>query len=220
MITKLTNNPMKTKIILFVTILLGLVSCNKDFSFRNPVRLQSDYLLLDAMGGTTPIIIEANKAWTCSLEGDNLWGRIDVTSGTGLSQVSFEWDANAGLARRMEFCATAEGETVKMGLIQKSGLETVQLYFNSLTVSVNATTGSIEVPVSTNLPEADMARVRCEVEYLSEDEVEWLQFDGLSESIARFTLSETSETRSALVTLKIEDALGESYSTSVTIIQG
>ncbi len=211
---------MKTKIILFVTILLGLVSCNKDFSFRNPVRLQSDYLLLDAMGGTTPIIIEANKAWTCSLEGDNLWGRIDVTSGTGLSQVSFEWDANAGLARRMEFCATAEGETVKMGLIQKSGLETVQLYFNSLTVSVNATTGSIEVPVSTNLPEADMARVRCEVEYLSEDEVEWLQFDGLSESIARFTLSETSETRSALVTLKIEDALGESYSTSVTIIQG
>lgn len=211
---------MKTKIILFVTILLGLVSCNKDFSFRNPVRLQSDYLLLDAMGGTTPIIIEANKAWTCSLEGDNLWGRIDVTSGTGLSQVSFEWDANAGLARRMEFCATAEGETVKMGLIQKSGLETVQLYFNSLTVSVNATTGSIEVPVSTNLPEADMSRVRCEVEYLSGDEVEWLQFDGLSESIARFTLSETSETRSALVTLKIEDALGESYSTSVTIIQG
>lgn len=211
---------MKTKIILFVTILLGLVSCNKDFSFRNPVRLQSDYLLLDAMGGTTPIIIEANKAWTCSLEGDNLWGRIDVTSGTGLSQVSFEWDANAGLARRMEFCATAEGETVKMGLIQKSGLETVQLYFNSLTVSVNSTTGSIEVPVSTNLPEADMSRVRCEVEYLSGDEVEWLQFDGLSESIARFTLSETSETRSALVTLKIEDALGESYSTSVTIIQG
>lgn len=211
---------MKTKIILFVTILLGLVSCNKDFSFRDPVRLQSDYLLLDAMGGTTPIIIEANKAWTCSLEGDNLWGRIDVTSGKGLSQVSFEWDANAGLARRMEFCATAEGETVKMGLIQKSGLETVQLYFNSLTVSANATTGSIEVPVSTNLPEADMSRVRCEVEYLSGDEVEWLQFDGLSESIARFTLSETSETRSALVTLKIEDALGESYSTSVTIIQG
>lgn len=209
---------MKTKIILFVTILLGLVSCNKDFSFRDPVRLQSDYLLLDAMGGTTPIIIEANNAWTCSLEGDNLWGRIDVTSGKGLSQVSFEWDANAGLARRMEFCATAEGETVKMGLIQKSGLETVQLSF--IKGSVNATTGSIEVPVSTNLPEADMSRVRCEVEYLSEDEVEWLQFDGLSESIARFTLSETSETRSALVTLKIEDALGESYSTSVTIIQG
>lgn len=212
---------MKTKIILFVTILLGLVSCNKDFSFSDPVRLQSDYLLLDAMGGTTPIIIEANKAWTCSLEGDNLWGRIDVTSGKGLSQVSFEWDANAGLARRMEFCATAEGETVKMGLIQKSGLESVQLYFNSLTFPVSSTTvSSIEVPVSTNLSESDMSRVICEVEYNSEDEGEWLQFDGLSESIARFTLSETSVTRSALVTLKIEDALGESYSTSVTIIQG
>lgn len=220
MITKLTNNPMKTKIILFVTILLGLVSCNKDFSFSDPVRLQSDYLLLDAMGGTTPIIIEANKAWTCSLEGDNLWGRIDVTSGKGLSQVSFEWDANAGLARRMEFCATAEGETVKMGLIQKSGLESVQLSFNSLTFNSSTTDRSIEVPVSTNLPESDMSRVSCEVEYTSADEGEWLQFDGLSESIARFTLSETSVTRSALVTLKIEDAFGESYSTSVTIIQG
>jgi len=112
---------MKRYLIILLTTLLALVSCQKEIEFDHAIGLMSEKNVLSSDSGSTPIIIYSNTDWTVGFDTEVDWASIDRLKGSGNGEVKFYYDANFGNERQVvvRFKAGSEEKTITM--VQKKG---------------------------------------------------------------------------------------------------
>ncbi len=112
---------MRKRLHIIVAVLAGLLllaGCDKSYQFAQPIRLQSDVVRLSAAAGATPVIVFANKQWSCRFEEQVDWMRLEQASGKGVGEAKVSYDANTGAERRAVLLFEAEGHTARLEMIQ------------------------------------------------------------------------------------------------------
>ena len=208
------------RILIMAALLLAAVSCKDKFEFSRPLSLQSERIFLEAAEGSTPVIVYANGSWTASLIEGAGWARIENTSGSGLGEVKFYYDANEGLSRKAVIEISSAGERCSVAMIQKAGFGDIQLSFAAASADLprNAATGSI--PFTTNLPSSELGKI--EISAVTEEgtPVTWLSGLAVMDGEVSVGVSALEGTeRVAVVTLSYLDAMEESFRSSIKLIQ-
>ena len=98
--------------------LLLFAGCDKPYQLARPLRLQSEVVRLSAAAGATPVVVFANKQWSCRFEEDVDWMRLEVASGKGVGEAHVSYDANPGAERTAVLLFEAEGQTARLEMIQ------------------------------------------------------------------------------------------------------
>ena len=112
---------MMRRLYLFAAVLAGLLllaGCDKPYQFSRPIRLQSDVVRLSSAAGSTPVVVFANKQWSCRFVEDVDWMRLEVASGKGVGEAHVSYDANPGAERTAVLLFEAEGQTARLEMIQ------------------------------------------------------------------------------------------------------
>ena len=112
---------MKKLLLAVLSLLFALESCDKPYEFDTPIRLQSDLIVVAASAGETPVVVFANKTWSCRFEENPVWASLKQSSGKGVGQAVVAWEANTGSERSAKLMFSSEGKTVSMELVQKAG---------------------------------------------------------------------------------------------------
>ncbi|MBR1705799.1 MAG: BACON domain-containing protein [Bacteroidales bacterium] len=198
-----------------------LLSCESKFSFDAPLSLASYRVELEAAEGETPVIVYANGAWTASLSEGADWARIEGSSGNGLGQVRFIYDANEGLARRAVIDFQSAGETRSVALVQKAGFGDVQFAFAAQSIEIPRNGASGALSFVTNLPASEEGNIVATV--LSEEggELSWIGGLRLSGSSVAFSVeaNATGADRAAVITLSYTDVMETEYRSSLKLTQ-
>lgn len=208
------------KLIALAVILVIAASCEKPFEFSQAISLQSEKVELEAVEGSTPVIIYANGSWTATLSEGADWSRIENTSGTGLGQVTFIYQANEGLPRKAIIEISSAGETRRVAMVQKAGIGDITLAFAVPLADLPRNAASGSIPFSTNLPASEIAGIRAEA--LSEEgtAVDWISGMQVKDGSVDVAVSGLEgEDRVAVVTLSYIDALDKTYSSSIKLTQ-
>lgn len=207
--------------ILTILLLSALaVSCEKKFQFSQPLSLQSDKVELEAGEGSTPVIIYANGSWTASLTEGEAWAHLENTSGTGLGQVKFHYDANEGLARKAVIEISSAGEIRHISMVQKAGFGDIQLEFTEAVADLPRNAASGALPFLTNLPASELSKLQ--VKALTEEgtPVSWLGNLSIGEGAVNMSVSAIEGTeRVAVLTLTYTDALDKEYNATIKLTQ-
>ncbi|MBR0239567.1 MAG: hypothetical protein IJQ52_00350 [Bacteroidales bacterium] len=205
--------------VLFIALLA--VACEDEFEFSNPLSLASEKLVLDASEGSTPVIVYANGSWTASLTEGADWAHIESTSGSGLGQVLFFYEANEGLSRKAVLKITAGKNVRIVELVQKSGIGDVELYFQAGEIELPRNAASGEIPFYTNLPESETEKITVQVQSEEGTEVSWLSGVTLTGSAVAMTVSADTEAqdREAVITISYVDLMDEEHTSKVKLIQ-
>lgn len=112
---------MKKLLFALLSLVFAFESCDKPYEFNTPIRLQSERIVVAATAGETPVVVFANKEWTCRFEEEPLWASLPQSSGKGIGQAIVAWEANTGAERKAKLLFSAEGKTVSMELVQTAG---------------------------------------------------------------------------------------------------
>lgn len=112
---------MKKLLLAVLSLAFAFESCDKPYEFSTPIRLQSEMIVVAATAGETPVVVFANKEWTCRFEEETLWASLTQSSGKGVGQAIVAWEANTGAERKATLLFSAEEKTVSMELVQKAG---------------------------------------------------------------------------------------------------
>lgn len=208
------------KILTLVALLSLAVSCEKPFTFSQPLSVQSEKIELEAGEGSTPVIVYANGDWTATLTEGSSWARLESTSGSGLGQVKFLYNANEGLARRAVIQISSADLTRTVAMVQKAGIGDIELSFVTAVAELPRNAASGTIPIVTNLPDSELAV--CKVEALTEEgmPVDWLsglaiRDGGVSMNVSALDGSE----RVAVLTLSYTDALDKAYTSTLKLTQ-
>ncbi len=210
---------MKNLLTLLVLASLAL-SCEKKFEFSQPLSLQSEKIELEAVEGNTPVVIYANGDWSASLVEGSAWARIENTSGKGLGQVKFFYQANEGLSRRAVIEVSSAGETRRVAMVQKAGIGEIELAFVSSVADLPRNAASGSIPFKTNLPSPEISKIK--VTALTEEgtAVDWINGLNVVDKAVSISVSALDgEERVAVLTAVYTDALDKGYSCSVKLTQ-
>ena len=112
---------MMRRLYLFAAVLAGLLllaGCDKPYQFSQPIRLQSDVVRLSSVAGLTPVVVFANKQWSCRFDEEVSWMRLETASGKGVGEAHVAYDANAGAERKAVLLFEAEGQTARLEMVQ------------------------------------------------------------------------------------------------------
>lgn len=208
------------KIFILAVIALTAASCEKEFKFSQPLSLSSERVELEAEEGSTPVIVYANGSWTAALTEGSEWARIENTSGNGLGQVKFFYDANEGLSRKAVIEISSANITKTVAMTQKAGFGDIDLSFPSSAVDIprNAATGAL--PFTTNLPASEQGKIQ--VNALTEEgtDVDWLEELSAEGGAVKMKVKALSGAeRVAVLTVSYTDALEKAYTSSVKLTQ-
>lgn len=141
------------KIILFITVLLAAVGCEKKAEYNQTLGLLSKYNVLPASGGSTQVAVFSNTSWAVEMDREVSWASIDRFNGYKSGYLVFDYEVNYGRARRVILVFTAGGQTRTLNMYQQgyfSDSECVmKLGVSSL--SVEAEGEAKEIDFTTNL---------------------------------------------------------------------
>lgn len=208
------------KILTLVALISLAASCEKPFEFSRPLAVQSEKIELEAAEGSTPVIVYANGGWTATLTEGTAWARIESTSGSGLGQVKFLYDANEGLARRAVIRITSADNTCDVAMVQKAGIGDIELSFTTAVAELPRNAASGALPFKTNLPEPELSK--CKVEALTEEgeSVDWLSGLAVRDRAVSMSVSALrGSERVAVLTLSYTDALEKTYTSTLKLTQ-
>ncbi len=202
-------------------LLLGLVasSCQKAAEFERPLGLLSRLTSLESSAGDTPVLVFSNTDWTASLTSKVKWAGLDRLSGSGCSQVHFQYGENYGRARKVGIAFEAAGgmrDTVFM--VQAAGQTDPVLEFVTSSETVSAEGGEGKYALNCDLV-YDIADVKAEVRYHEGEG--WIEVGEISLSQVSITSlpNSGSSARSADIVLTHTDGNGEKISSWITLTQ-
>ena len=200
---------------------MALVSCQQEFKFSHTLGINSERLELEAEEGSTPVIVYSNGDWTASLKDGSEWSRLEGTSGSGIGQVKFFYDANPGLARTAVIEISSGGEVRQVKMVQKSGYGDVELAFSNKELSLPRNPASGKIPFKTNLPESEFPNISISVLTEEGQAVDWLSSLSVKSSSLAVTVAanDSGADRTAVITLSYMDAMEKDYSATLKLVQ-
>ena len=107
------------KIILFITVLLAAVGCEKKAEYNQTLGLLSKYNVLPASGGRTQVAVFSNTSWAVEMDREVSWASIDRFNGYKSGYLVFDYEVNYGRARRVILVFTAGGQTRTLNMYQQ-----------------------------------------------------------------------------------------------------
>lgn len=208
------------KFFILAALVVLATSCEKEFRFSQPLSLSSDRVELEAAEGSTPVIIYANGSWTASLKEGSPWARIENTSGNGLGQVKFIYDANDGLSRKAVIEISSAGITKTVAMVQKAGFGDIVLSFNATATDLPRNAASGALPFTTNLPASEFGKITASALTEEGTPVSWLSGLGISDGAVNMTVQALSGVeRVAVLTISYTDAMEKAYTSSIKLTQ-
>lgn len=208
------------KFFILAALVVLATSCEKEFRFSQPLSLSSDRVELEAAEGSTPVIIYANGSWTASLTEGSPWARIENTSGNGLGQVKFIYDANDGLSRKAVIEISSAGITKTVAMVQKAGFGDIVLSFNATATDLPRNAASGALPFTTNLPASEFGKITASALTEEGTPVSWLSGLGISDGAVNMTVQALSGVeRVAVLTISYTDAMEKAYTSSIKLTQ-
>lgn len=208
------------KFFILAALVVLATSCEKEFRFSQPLSLSSDRVELEAAEGSTPVIIYANGSWTASLTEGSPWARIENTSGNGLGQVKFIYDANDGLSRKAVIEISSAGITKTVAMVQKAGFGDIVLSFNATAIDLPRNAASGALPFTTNLPASEFGKITASALTEEGAPVSWLSGLGVSDGAVNMTVPALSGAeRVAVLTISYTDAMEKAYTSSIKLTQ-
>lgn len=207
----------RTAIILSIASVI-IAGCSKEVKYDSPLTLSADRNELSASEGSTPVIVYANGTWTASLSEECTWARIDTTEGDGLGQITFTYDANPSIPRKVVIVVKSGAETKTIDMIQKSASD-AEFSFTRQTWNVARISGTAHLPFGTSFPESELENIQ--VNATTSDEGNWLGAISVSADEITFDLSRNNSgvTRTAVITASFTDAFGKVQEAKSTISQ-
>lgn len=243
------NNTMKhifkTLAALFVGLLTVLSCEDKRFEMDLPLAVNSHKLSLNKEAGSTHILIYADGPWTAGFDKTVDWASLNKLSGSGNNEIVLTFSANYGISRTVGIILTKAElkDTIKvvqdgeLTIAGESGHDDAGFAFKVPAVTLLKGGADIKTPVTTNL-RYSLDQVTPSVEYFDLEgnslgvvtggevpdtlkTLPWVEFTSLSTGWAGYSVTENngSEPRTAVLTLRVEDANGNILSTVQTITQ-
>ena len=219
------------KIILFITVLLVAVGCEKKAEYNQTLGLLSKYNVLPASGGSTQVAVFSNTSWTVEMDREVSWASIDRFNGYKSGYLVFDYEVKYGRARRVILVFTAGGQTRTLNMYQKgyfSDSECVmKLGVSSLSVEAEGETREIDFTTNLiyNLDEMYLTLTYPEGQ---EPETPWIILRGVEADkvVVEIAPNTTDAVRMANLRLTHTDAGGMDategdsiYSNTVTVVQ-
>ena len=231
----------------FSTIFLAallLSACDKSFEMNLPLAVNSHKLTFESSAGSTHILVWSDGVWTASFGREINWGSLNKLEGLGNSDLEFSYSANYGVTRSVELILTRAELSDTILLVQKGALsgDNVSLAFKSPAVTLLKNGYNVQTPVTTSLIySTDMIVPR--VEFFDTDGVSqgvvvageaapdtlhivpWIsnmkvEQDGGLHIAYHVAENTTGAARSAVLSMVVEAADGNLYSSRQTITQG
>ncbi len=204
-----------------VAALCAFASCMKETVYDNPLALSAVRNELSAEGGSTPVLVFANEPWTAYLPSSCGWASLEKTEGTGLGEFIFNFEENTGVARKTLVTVTTGGHTSYIEMVQKSGAGDAVIKFPYSSVSVAAVSGQATIPFESNIPQSETAGITASAVSSSGGEVSWIGDLTVYPDRVTFRLDGNAggQKRSAVISLRYEDASGTQTMKNVTLTQ-
>lgn len=209
-----------TVLVLGALLLIGAVSCEKRAEYERPLGLLSRLTKLTAEAGDTPVLVYSNTDWSAALTSKVSWAGLDRLSGSGCSQVHFQYAENYGRARKVGIAFEAGGVRDTVYMLQAAGQTDPVLQFTVSAAAVPSAGGVQTFALKSNLY-YDITDVKAEINYESESQTGWLTVDSVSLDNVVCTVAANAGgvERSADLVLTHTDAAGESISTWIKLTQ-
>lgn len=201
----------KMKRFLVMLLVLPLLwQCEQKMELDLSLAVNSNEVHLEAVEGTTQIMVYANGDWEASFEEDADWIAIDKTRGSGNSDLAFSYAQNFGASRRVTLVLSKGNEKQEIVIIQ-NGLE-VALRFEKNKFAIPKHGLPTVLPIISNVT-ADFKLV--DIEYLYDDETseQWATNGKLTEEGFMFHALENNagRKRSVRIYMTLIDALDNEY---------
>lgn len=219
---------------------LLLASCDdKPFEMDLPLAVTSHKLELAQTAGSTHILVYSTGSWRAEFGKTVDWASLNKVSGEGNSDLVFTYSANYGLSRTIDLIIS-KGELKDTILIAQSGSVTSpSLSFRNRAITLLKTSATVSTPLSTNL-RYSLSDIEGSIMYLGtegdtlavvplwKDETAATGVDnwisdvavGVSDVSYKVTSNSAGVPRTAVISLSITDADGNTTATSQTITQG
>lgn len=207
-------------LLLGALLLLGAVSCEKRAEYERPLGLLSRLTKLSAEAGDTPVLVYSNTDWNATLTSKVSWAGLDRLSGSGCSQVRFQYAENYGRARKVGIAFDAGGVRDTVYMLQASGQTDAVLQFAVSTADIPAAGGEQTFSLKSNLY-YDIQDVKADIRYKSETQTGWLTVESVSldKVVCTVSANGSGEERGADLVLTHTDAADEPISTWITLTQ-
>lgn len=199
----------------------ALASCHKEVLYDNPLSLSAERNELAAAGGSTPVLVFANEPWVAYLPSNCDWATLENTEGEGLGEFTFRFDENYGVARKVNVAVTTGKKTVYVEMAQKSGIGDAVIKFPYSSVSVARVSGKATIPFESNIPVEETSKIFASAALSNGGNVDWIDDLTLYSDRITFNIKEngTGSRRSAVISLRYEDAFGAEAVKNVTVNQ-
>lgn len=143
------------KILLYVMVLLGALSCAKKAEYDQTLGLMSKYNVLSKDGGSTQVAVFSNTSWTVEMDRQVDWASIDRFNGYKCGYLVFDYETNYGRARRVILVFKAGDETRTLNMYQSGSISDsdceLDLTVNENTINATAAGLLESIPFKTNL---------------------------------------------------------------------
>lgn len=108
--------------IVILIAVLFLVSCNKPYQTTLELAVNQENIQLpSSLGGHCYITVFSNTSWNIELQPAVDWARLDVSNGSGIGYVRFEYDDNLSSEQRsVDAVVTGSGKTCRITITQKA----------------------------------------------------------------------------------------------------
>lgn len=139
------------KVILIITSILLLASCDKPYQLDLPLSVAQRKISLTKDAGSTHILVYADGDWTASFTEPVSWASLNKVSGYGNNDLVFTYSANFGIARRVGI-VLAKDELRDTVVLTQAGMISTPIYepqvsqvplFNTAGTAVVNATGNL-----------------------------------------------------------------------------
>lgn len=198
-------------IILAAAAALVLTSCQKKVVFSHGIGLMSEFNILGAENGNTPILVFSNSTWTASFATPVSWASLDRVSGTGNGNTKFYYEVNYGRSRSVAVVFTGGGETRQIVMWQKPAISDDQVVLTMAETEAEAPKGgkTVSVGFDTNLI-YQKEEIFCDVQYPEGGAAGWITSTTVDPSTMTVNIvcapNASASVRSAIVRIGHTDA--------------
>lgn len=108
-------------VVLLIAV-LSFASCNKPYQTELDLAVSQEKInLSSSLGGHCYITVFSNTSWNIELQPAVDWARLDVSGGSGIAYVRFDYDDNLGSEpRSVDVVVSGSGKTCRIVVTQNA----------------------------------------------------------------------------------------------------
>ena len=226
---------------------LGIAACDKPYEMNLPLAVNQHTISLKQEAGSTHILVWSDGDWSAFFDKPIDWGSLNKETGAGNSDIVFTYATNYGLSRTVGL-VLQKGElrdTIHINqdgpytITSESGHTDFGVNFTAPTTALIQPGAKIRTPFKATVPYT-LDSYSVMTEFLAEDGTSqgvvtfgqevpdtmkvtpWLTVEEIRNDAVIYSVTDNNSgaLRTAVITLRANDAKGEHIQTTHTVLQG